>query len=389
MPNHSIVLCPACRRRLRIEAARPGLKIGCPACQAPFTLGNRVGSHNSDTDFIAFELFDATLALDDVIVAIADSTIPVANRPSPPMARIVRAESVAKEAPKPLLKPGETEHPIGETPKKNKKRRRNEDGEETEDEWDDEQISQALGYHSWGEPRYRSAWTLVYWGLTLVLFSILLYGGGAALGFVSLAFVSGSSEGIAALGMIGIAFILIVVTDVVRLAGFALCLGVPGKTSARSYLWIAIGMSLASLGTGLFRVIVSFLEPFLAANIVAVVGVGIGFMSFVSFLVFMETVAEMHGERGIADSVAGLIKLTALLGLMAGAGLAAQLGAMYWVTLGTAPRWLNPNSGDSSIYVIAAIATCFTAFIGILGIVVLVKFIFALLNVRQLVEQDL
>jgi hypothetical protein len=245
-----------------------------------------------------------------------------------------------------------------------------------------------LGVQNWGEARYRQPWNMVYWGLTLVLFSILLYAAGAGLMFVSLLFAAGTADA-SALGMIGIGFMLVVVTDFLRLAGYGMCLSVPGKTSARSYVWIAIGMSIASMAGGLFRVVVSFMDPFLAAHIVGAISLAVGFMSFMSFLMFLETIADMNHERGIADSVSSLIKLSGTLGLTVGIGMGIQVGVAHWLTLGSAPKWLNPSSGDVTIYIVAAIGSCYSAFVGILGIVVFVKFIFAILNVRKVVQENI
>lgn len=394
MPDFSMVKCPACNRRLKIASSEPGIKVACPACHAPFTLGSRAGSGQ---DFLAFEIFDTEIALDDIPVQVDDGPAapapvgrlikPVAKGapPIPTAKSNVPVAVVKPPQPGPLLKAGDTEHPIGEAAatKPPKRKRRDDDPD-----YEDEDLADMLGVKNWGEPRYRQGWNMVYWGLTLVLFSLLLYVAGTALAFVSLMLLAGSPD-MSALGMLGIAFMLVVMTDFLRLAGYGMCLGVPGDTSAKNYVWIAIGMSVASMLGGVFRVIVSFMEPFLAAHIVGAVSFAVGFMSFISFLMFMETVADMNNERGIADSVSAVIKLAGMLGVTFGIGMGIQVGAAYWVASGTAPRWLRPESGDTSVYVVAAVGSCYVAFVGILGLVTFVKFIFAILNVRRVVQENI
>lgn len=388
MPNISMVKCPGCGSRLKIDGAEQGMKLGCPACRVPFTLGNRAAA-GAAQDFVAFELFDPDVALDDVPVTVAD--VPAAAKVAP-VARAARpaapAAPVAKAAP--LLKRGDVEHPIGDAGvKKPPAKRPRRDDIADNDDYDDEEMEILLGGRDWGEPRYRKAWNTIYWGLTLVLFSVLLYGGGMVMAFIAVFMVAGSDGGLEALGILGIAFMLLVAADFVRLPGYGMCLMVPGKTSARSYVWIAIGMAVASTLCGVFRVIVSFMDPFLAAHIVGAVGTAVGFLGLISYMMFMETIADMNKERGIADSVAGLIKLAGTLGLTVGIGLAIQVGVAYWVSTGKAPRWLDPASGDTTIYIIAAIGSCYMAFVGILGLVVFVKFLLAILNVRRVIEQNI
>src|SRR5262249_45805353 len=164
---------------------------------------------------------------------------------------------------------------------------------------------EAEDYHF--DPRDRPRWNMVQWGVTLVLLPLILYMGTYALAFSSL-FV-GMGTGLALGGAVLISGIMAVVCDVLRLVGYALCLNTPGKFNNR--LWVIIAL-IRSVSAGVVLVVPIAIaeavdEP---AVILGLYGGGmtVAMCGWGAYLMYLEGVAEMFNERGIADSVSAIIK---------------------------------------------------------------------------------
>ena len=163
-------------------------------------------------------------------------------------------------------------------------------------------------------PEERSSWRQVHLGITLVLVAILVYLVNLALTFIAFSIsASGALGGESSLMPIG--SVCGLATRLLTLIGYGLCISVPERTMARSWAIIALALNLTSLLPALLTLPVmlgtelDFLA-FIAGHpyvLVLLVGVEmmIAFSSWMSYLMFLERVAEVFNERGIADSVNG------------------------------------------------------------------------------------
>src|SRR5262245_2791434 len=389
----SFVRCPKCDRRLMVATDREGGKMHCPRCGTPFVLGSRTDAGSGGpSEFLAFELFDQTAVMDEIEVVEVDAQVTAA----PPAA-------VRRATPKPVLpvlpvvplapvvKPVEATPvvpvvgraaPAAEPGQRRAQRTRGgyTDAEYAAGEYDDLVFEEGkYVYH----PVDAGKWKMVYWGITLVLLAILVYVCGGILLFFGLAFMAaGGAKDEGGLILLAVGFGLLAASDILRLVGYGLCIGVPPETMARGWTIMALGMSIFSAIPAGFAVALQSIisDPFIVRGVGGFALI-MGMSSWASFLMFMERVCDVFSERGIADSVNAVIKLGATWTACIIVGLIAQS-----IILARDPTGQLLSGADPSVLVLAVCAGAFQAFTGILGSVVFVKYIFALLNVRAMID---
>jgi hypothetical protein len=358
----SFVRCPTCRQKLLLTADAEGQRKRCPRCATRFAVGSPLHVVHGLVEYLAFELFDQD-PVDEIEVL--DDEIEVLDDP-PPHLRTRVAPPPTKPPPPPVVAP----------PVKRRRRRRRRDYPE---DWCDIPDPDFVDYNF--DPRDRPRWNMVQWGITLVLLPLLLFFATFGLSFSSL-FV-GMGSGLEFGGAMLVSGVMAVACDVLRLVGYGLCLNVPGKSSNR--LWVMIALIL-SLSSGVVLVI-----PIAVAEVIgepAVIlglfggGIVVAMCAWGAYLMFLEGVAEMFNERGIADSVSALIKLGAtymVCVLLAFAALVIMV-AVHANQAGIA------RSADPTDLVTGICWGIFCAFTSILGLVVFIKYILVLLNVRAMID---
>lgn len=376
----SFVRCPSCQRRLMVATDREGGKMRCPRCATPFALGSRLNpSSGGPAEFLAFELFDTDVQTDEIEVL--DDEPPVVDIvPVVPVKKpVVRVVPIVPTVPR--VEAGRDGIPLGQ-----RRRPPRRDGGYAEYDDDDSRGGFLTADDDDGKYVYyhadESSWKLVHWGITLVLFAILLYAGGTVLMFIALAFsVAGGAveEGI---GILFIGFSLMLFTDLLRMIGYGLCINVPARTGARGWAIMALSMAIfSSIPMAIPLILASVIADALVLRGVAGLGVVMALASWASFLMFMERVAETFDERGIADSISAIIKLGGTWTACIIAGLTAQSIMLY-----RDPDGAMLLGADPSAIVFAVCAGSFQAFTAILGLIVFVKYIFALLNTRAMID---
>jgi hypothetical protein len=146
----------------------------------------------------------------------------------------------------------------------------------------------------------------------------------------------------------------------------------------RSWAWASFVCALAAAIPPIVPLVFE-VNPVLVLVYVAA-GMLLSLVSFATFLMFLDDVAEMFQERGLSDSINGLMKLWFTFILCVAVLFVAQL-LMMWRRFETA---LPP--GDPTALIFDVCSGAFMAFTVILGLVVYIKYILALLNVRAMVE---
>jgi len=375
------VTCPSCQRRLKVATDKTGAKLRCPKCNTRFVLGSQSGGEaGGPVQFLAFELFDES-PVDDIQVIEAgspgDDDIEVIAPPKP----------IARSVSRGIMGSAPSRENNAEPPKETVRKRRKSEVDPTDifaedyDE-DNDPLTILTGGPNFDSAEKRRKLTLVYWGLTLVLLSIFLFVG--ALGLAFLGFLTmlgtGVEEGVA---FLGIGMIVALATDSCRIVGYGLCIAMPGRGSAKSWAFIALALSLGSVCLLTFQFFAAMIEAQFLPFVIAIVALLLAIMSWVSFLIFLETVADVMGERGIADSVSATIKAGGTFCLCFVIGMASEFGlVLYAQSHGKGFM----EGGDPTVIVFSCCHGAFSAFTAILGIVVAIRYVMAVLNVRRLVE---
>ncbi|HLW66938.1 MAG TPA: hypothetical protein VKS79_16605 [Gemmataceae bacterium] len=376
------VTCPGCQRRLKVATDKTGARLLCPKCSTRFVLGSPSGEQGGGpVQFLAFELFDES-PMDDIQVIEAgsagDDDIEVIG-PAKPTVRPVN-KGIMGTAPS-------TEN-NAEPPKEAPRKRRKTEVDPADffaEDYDEENdpLTILTGGPNFDSPEKRRKLTLVYWGLTLVLLSIFLFVG--ALGLAFMGFLTMLSSGIEeGIGLLGIGMIVALATDSCRIVGYGLCIAMPGRSSAKSWAFIALALSLGSVCLQTFQFFAAMIEPNFLPFIIIIVSFLLAIMSWISFLLFLETVADVIGERGIADSVSATIKAGGTFCLCFVVGMASQFGLVIYSASHGKPNFME--GADPSVIMFDCCHGAFSAFTAILGIVVAIRYVMALLNVRRLIE---
>ena len=363
----SFVRCPSCERRLLINAERESGRKRCPRCLSRFALGSRINPDSpGPAEFLAFELFDEE---GDDEIEVLDDEEPETIKPAPA-----------------VFGPHQ-DHPIpDELPKKQRRSDRDQDYDDMYDERDYLAAGGKYVYH----PEDAPGWNLTKWGITLILVAIIMRFGAMAFSFFAFtvaAATSLSGEG----SLMPLSNLVGLGADALTLVGTCLCINVPRQTGARSWVIMSLALSVASLAPALFLLPLTLgmdlelVQVMLHNPWVLVLLVGIGLMvafgSFMSFLMFLERVAEVFNERGIGDSVNATLKLA---GTLAGSICVGLIAIGILLTRNTDGRLMSGN--DPSLLVIGVCAGAFQAWIGILGLIVFVKYVLNLLNIRALID---
>ncbi|HEV3143213.1 MAG TPA: hypothetical protein VGZ47_04940 [Gemmataceae bacterium] len=376
------VNCPSCQRRLKVATDKTGAKLRCPTCSTRFVLGSRSGGKSGGPiQFMAFELFDESPVDDDIQVVEAGSAAdddievvgPTKQTVTPANRGIMgAATSRAKD-----------DEPPPEPARKRRRSERDPADIFSEDYDEDNDPLALLVGQSFDSPEKRRKLTLVYWGLSLVLLSIFLFMGFWALAFVGFLIMLGSGleEG---LGYLGIAIILGLATDSCRIVGYGLCLAMPGKGMSKSWAFIALVMSIGSVCVATFQFFAGMIEAVVLPQVLVILAILLGTMSWISFLLFLESVADVMGERGIADSVSATIKVAGMFCLCLVIGMGSQLGLVLYAQAHGKPNFME--GADPSVLMFDCCHGAFSAFTAILGLVVFIRYVGALINVRRTIE---
>jgi hypothetical protein len=330
---------------------------------------------------MAFELFDESPVDDDIQVVEAGSAAdddievvgPTKQTVTPANRGIMgAATSRAKD-----------DEPPPEPARKRRRSERDPADIFSEDYDEDNDPLALLVGQSFDSPEKRRKLTLVYWGLSLVLLSIFLFMGFWALAFVGFLIMLGSGleEG---LGYLGIAIILGLATDSCRIVGYGLCLAMPGKGMSKSWAFIALVMSIGSVCVATFQFFAGMIEAVVLPQVLVILAILLGTMSWISFLLFLESVADVMGERGIADSVSATIKVAGMFCLCLVIGMGSQLGLVLYAQAHGKPNFME--GADPSVLMFDCCHGAFSAFTAILGLVVFIRYVGALINVRRTIE---
>jgi hypothetical protein len=371
-----------------VATDREGAKMRCPRCGTPFVLGSRAGPESDGpVEFLAFELFDPQAPMDEIEVlddepaetgvAAGPAPKPAAAAPVLPVVPVVAAAPVVRAVPVARAVAGEDRA----APRRPARPYRGDEDYYDEDE-EYEKLGAGYGKYVF-HPMDAGRWRLVYWGLSLVLFAILLYAAGSVLLFIALAFsIAGGAAAEGGFGILLIGFALAAATDVLRLVGYGLSINAPPRTMARGWAFMALGLALLSIiPAAIPLLLASVIENPFVLRVVAGIAIIMGLSSWGSYLMFMERICDCFDERGIADSVNAIIKLGGTWAACIIAGLIAQS-----IVLARDPNGQLLSGADPSALVLGVCAAAWQAFTAILGLVIFVKYIFALLNVRAMIE---
>ena len=137
--------------------------------------------------------------------------------------------------------------------------------------------------------------TLVYYGIVLVLLSILvlMFGG----------FVAADAGGAVFVLVVGAAGIGMVVACILMFVGPLVCLAVPTESGARAYIIGSVVFQLANIGYAVLSQFVPVEIPLAAALILNLLGV----VGTVLFILFMKKLAEYIGRERLAARARNLL----------------------------------------------------------------------------------
>jgi hypothetical protein len=153
---------------------------------------------------------------------------------------------------------------------------------------------------------------------------------------------------------------------------------------ARSWAFIALVMSAASVCAAVFNFFTGMIDVAFLSQGLMVLCILLATISWISYLLFLETVAETMGERGIADSINATIKAAGTFCFAIVLGMGAQMALVAYITSHGRPGFMAGN--DPTVFVFEACHGAFSAFTAILGLVVFIRYVGALINVRRMIE---
>ncbi|HEV3145925.1 MAG TPA: hypothetical protein VGZ47_18715, partial [Gemmataceae bacterium] len=230
----------------------------------------------------------------------------------------------------------------------------------------------------------RGKWPLVFWGVTLELVGlfvailgllVVVLGGVVAAGAGS----QGSWEGMSgAVILLGVGSVMLGGQQILRLAGYGLCIASPMRTGARIWAILALVFSLLSAGAHFSRFVVG---PTFGSQI-GMSGGLLGIVAAFCFLICLRGIAVALKEHGLAEDIQMLI---VWLGIFIGCFFVMFLVSVLISALavGSAMRSRDPGSVSAGMGILGLLSCFFVFAMVIFGIVLLIRYVMILINVRS------